>query len=283
MTNLPKLKVNRGNIGNELWIHLPDLDSMEKTFLSGDEALGQTALSVMSGKNFSANDYVLIGIPGTESCELRKVASQTDVSITTDALDFAHPKGTLIVFIPFNQIEIYSASAVGGSYSLVTTIDIRPDKLETYYQAAADASTKAYKVRFKNVADTTYSDYSDEIIGSGYDDNTVYAIKKRALDQLGEKMGGIIKDSVLNESLWQARREVDSLVKRWSWRTTFNHVAGTITEGQWSVSVPANLRTPDSPDNILILKIGDEGVPVRYVPKREFDENAQRNEKNEKI
>ena len=268
---IPKLRVNRGNIGNELFIHLPDLDSFEKTFLSGDEALAQTELSVISGKNFAADDYVLIGLPGTEKCELRKVASQTDTTVTTDALDFAHPKGTILIVIPFNQIEISSATAVGGTYSVASTIDITPDKLETYNNIEADASTKAYKVRFKNATDTTYSDYSDEITGAGYADNTVFAIKERALEQMSEKIGGILTDKKLNNALWQARREVDSMVKKWSFRTAFNSVIGIITEGGWKVAVPSDLQAPDSPDNILGLRIGNEGTPITYVSKRTFD------------
>ena len=271
MTNLPKLKVNRGNIGNELWVSLPNLDGAEKTFLSGDEALGQTTIGVLSGKNFAADDYVLIGMPGTETCELRKASAQTDTTITTDAFDFAHPKGTLVTVIPFNQVEISSATAIGGSYSVAATIAIKPDALETYHNIEGDASTKAYKVRFKNSTDTTYSDYSDEITGAGYADNTVYAIKKRALDQLGEKIEGVLTDEYLNESLWQARREVHSLVKRWSWRTSFDSVLAVVAAGAWSASSPSTLEKPDSPENIIQIRIGAEGIPVTYLPKIEFD------------
>lgn len=268
--NKPRLEVNRGNIGNEIYIHLPDLDSFEKTFLSADEDSGQTTLSVISGKNFDG-DYVLIGIPGTEKCELVALSGQTDTTVTVGATSFDHPKGTLVTMMPFNQIEIYSATAVGGTYSLIATVDITPDSLFTEYVAASDPSTQAYKVRFKNQNDTTYSDYSEETTGSGYDDNTVYSIKKRALDQMGEKIEGSLTNEFLNEALGQARREVDSLRKRWSFRTSFGSVLGVISTGQWRMAVPSDLRAPNSPDNILSIKIGAEGIPVKYLTKREFD------------
>lgn len=271
MTNLPKLHVNRGNIGNELKIYLPDLDSFEKTFLDADEASAQTTLTVVSGKQFTGS-YVLVGIPGTEKCELRTLSGQTDTTLTVDALDFDHPKGTLVTMIPFNQIEIYSASSVGGSYSLIATESISPDRLFTLYSATTGTATAAYKVRFKNAADTTYSDYSDEVVGSGYSDKTVYSIKKRALGQMGEKIEGILTDEKLDEALWQARRLVDSLRKKWSFRQSFNAVLGTVTVGSWRVAVPTDLRFPNGNDNILGIRIGQVGMPVRYISKQKFDQ-----------
>lgn len=268
--NLPRLSVNRGNIGNELRIFLPNLDEFEKTFLSADEDAAQTTLSVVNGAGFTG-DYVLIGIPGTEKCELASLSASDATSLTTSATQHDHPKGTLVTQIPFNQIEIYSADAVGGTYSLIDTVSISPDDLHTQYVSAADASTKAYKVRFKNSADTTYSDYSDEVTGVGYGDDTVAAIKKRALSQLGEKISGNLTDEFLNDALSQARREVDSLRKKWSFRTAFNSVLGVISTGQWKMAVPSDLRAPDGNDNILSIKIGSLGLPVRYIPKTEFD------------
>jgi len=183
----PILRVNRGNIGNELFIHLPELDSFYKTFLSGDEASGQTVLSVVSEDSFATNDYILIGNPAFERCELRKIASTGSGSLTISAAtSHAHASGTLITFIPFNQIEIYSATAIGGSYSLNSAVDIDPELRETYVNIPSDASTVAYKVRFKNENDTTYSDYSDEVLGSGYGEKTAYYIKHSAMDDLGE-------------------------------------------------------------------------------------------------
>lgn len=272
-TNLPKIHTSRGSgIGNDIWIHLPNLYAFEKTYLSGDEASAQTVLSVLSGTNFAINEYIIIGTPGTEKAEIRKISAVDTTTITVSvAISHSHPQGTLITFIPFNQIEVYSATSSGGAFSLLSTVDIRPDALETYYPRTTDASTIYYKARFKNENNTTYSDYSDEVSATGYAYNTVYSIKKRALDQLGERLGGILTDEFLNESLWEARREFDSQFKRWSFRTAFNTDIGNITEGAYSVTVPSTLRNPDSPQNILSLKIGNRGRSLTYVPKRAFD------------
>src|SRR3990167_6408983 len=97
---IPKIKVKYGEgIGIEIFLQFPDISQNEKTFLSADEAVGQTALSVVSGRNFSANDYVLTGENGDEQAEIRLVSSQSDAALNTDALLFAHPRGTKIQFI----------------------------------------------------------------------------------------------------------------------------------------------------------------------------------------
>ena len=50
---LPKIRTKYGEgIGIELFIQFPDISENEKTFLSADEAVGQTTLSVISGRIF---------------------------------------------------------------------------------------------------------------------------------------------------------------------------------------------------------------------------------------
>ncbi len=271
MTLLPKIRTNRGNIGNDIWVKMSDLNGFPRTYLSADEASGQTVLSVLVGE--TPIDYVIIGIPGAEQSEIRRVTASAAGTITVSAAtDYAHAQGTLVTFIPFNQIELYSASSSGGSFSIQQTLSIRADSNETYFAQQTDASTIYYKARFKNENDTTYSDYSDEVSATGFGDDTVYSVKKRALDELGEEIGGIITDEYLNQSLWEGRREIDRKLKRWSWRTAFNTDIGNIVEGMWSVSAPATLRAPDSKQNILGLRIGSQGRNIGYIGKREMDE-----------
>ena len=275
-TNLSKIRTNRGDIGNEIWIHLPDLSGFEKTYLSGDEAAGQTILSVLSETNFAANEFIVIGTPGTEQCEIRKISTTGTGTITvTAAITYAHNQGTLVTFIPFDQVEVYSATASGGSFSLLSAVNLRIDSLETFYPRTTDASTIYYKARFKNSQDTTYSDYSDEVAATGYAYNSVYSIKERALDQLTEKIGGLITDKFLNDSLWEARREFDAQFKRWSFRTAFNTDVANLVEGQYSFTSPTTLRNPDSPQNILAMRIGSTGRDITYFDKREFNKQYE--------
>lgn len=114
-------------------------------------------------------------------------------------------------------------------------------------------------------------DFTDALPFSGYSYNQVGYIKNTALRQLGEIKDELLNDTFLNESLWEGRREVDRAIKKWSFRTIFNSDIGDVVQGVYSVSVPSTLRDPDSPDNILGLRIGGEGQNIGYVTKREFD------------
>lgn len=257
---------------NNLFINHPEVIEYQKTYLSQDANASDTTLNVDSGISFSANTYILVGEIGHENSEIKLISGAGNTTLTSAALTFAHSKGTVIYFIPYNQIELYRSTDTGATYSLASTYDIQVDQLKTPIQRASDNSTDYYKIRFKNANDTTYSNYSDAVVATGFADNSVWAIKNRALTQLGEKIEGIITDDFLNTSLWEGRREFDNERKRWSFRTSFNSDIGNISTGSYSVSVPTLLRNPDSSQNILGLRIGNQGNNLSYIPKRKWDE-----------
>ncbi len=278
MTNLPKIRTKYGEgIGVELFIEFPDLSNNEQSFFDADEAAGQTTLSA-NGTNFAVDQYVVLGNPGAEKTEIVKLhASTTPTSsvITTGATAFAHSRGDRITFIPYNQIVVERSTDSGSNFTPFTAVDIRPDATETYIQRSSDASTDVYRFRFYNATSTLYSAYSDQVTASGYADNTVYAIKQRALDDLGEVKNELITDSFLNQSLWAARREVDEdeRVLRLSFRTKFNQDIGNVIPGRWSVAVPSDLRDPNTNKNILALRLGRDGRPLVYQDVNRFNQN----------
>ena len=256
MVILPKIKVKRGDHpGNQILVQLPDLSQYEKTFLSADEASGQTALSVSSSANFSANEYIVIGNPGQDDAEIRLISSVADGSITISAATtFAHSRGTAVIFIPFNQVEISTDdNSAFSSATVLATTNLKIDALNTFYEHTTGAATDYYRARFYHEQGTRYSGYSDVVISTGFANGTVYDIKSRALKDLGYKVDGVITEEFLNESLWEGRREVDNdkRVLRWSFRQKFDQDIGTIYSGTWKVAVPADLRDPNTNKRIF--------------------------------
>lgn len=255
------------NIGVDIFIQFPDISENELTFLSADEATAQTTLSVDSGKNFVANDYVVVGELGDEKAEIRKVVSQTDTTIVTDALLYDHARGTRIQFIPYNQIVV-SRSTDGTTYTPLSAVDINPQANETIIHRLTDASTDSYKFKFYNstIGVTGYSSFSDVVLGSGYADNSVFSIKKRALDDLGEKINENLTNEWLASALWEGRRELDEdqRILRWSFRIKTDEDLGAIVPGTYTVTIPTDLRDPDTNKNILAIRIGQGKNVVDY-------------------
>jgi hypothetical protein len=253
------------NVGVDLFIQFPDISENELTFLSADEVTGQTTLSVDSGKNFSANDYVIVGDLGDKKAEIRKVSSQTDKTLVVDALLYDHTRGTRIQFIPYNQIVV-SRSTDGTTYNALSAVDINPKSDETIIHRTTDASTDYYKFRFYNSTTTLYSPYSDVVTGVGYADNSVHSIKKRALDDLGEKVSENLTDEWINSALWEGRRELDEdqRILRWAFRIKTDENLGAIVPGTYTVAIPTDLRDPNTNKNILSIRIGKSKNVLEY-------------------
>lgn len=277
MTLLPTLRTNYGaDIGVESFFKFPDISSNEKSFLDTDSVVGTTSLSA-SGINFSANQYIVIGQVGNERTEIVQISgSPTSTTINLiSATNFAHNRGDTIRFIPYNQIEAqYSTDAI--TYNVITPVGIRSDSTETYMQRTADLSTYSYKFRFYNSTSTLYSAYSSVVLATGYADNTIWSVKNRALNQLGEKIDGLITDQFLNDSIQEARRAVDynPAIFRWSFRTKFGVILKSqMLAGQWQITVPSDLRDPNTPKNLLSVRFGSQNRPCTYQDIRQFNQN----------
>lgn len=273
---LPSLRTLYGaDIGIELFFQFPYLNDNEKTFLEADSLAGATSFTA-SGVNFAANQYIVVGQAGNEKTEILQISgtpTSTSISLISPAV-FPHNRGDTIRFIPYNQIEA-QFSTDGTNYSVITPVAIRSDATETYMQRSADFSTYSYKFRFYNSTTGLYSAYSSVVLGSGYADNTIWSVKHRALDQLGEKIGGLITDQFLNDSIQEARRSVDQFpsIFRWSFRTKFGIIFGQMLAGQWQITLPTDLRDRNTPKNLLSVRFGSQNRPCTYQDRRQFNQN----------
>lgn len=277
MSLLSKFRTKYGEgVGVELFVSFPELQDDPKTYLETDIAASVSSISA-NGTAFSANQYIIIGQPGNLKTEIIKISgapTSTTITLAT-ATQFAHSRGEIIRFIPYNQIIVERSTDAGVNYSALSAVDIRADASEVYIQRTSDAATDYYKFRFYNSTSTLYSAYSDAVIASGYAANTIWSVKDRALDQLNEKKGDLITDKFLNDSIYEARRMVDQdpRVLRWSFRTKFNAIIGQIVPGKWKVSAPADLRDPNTYKNILGLRLGKQSRPCGYQDRVRFNQN----------
>lgn len=278
-SNIPKFRVANGeNIGNELFFLFPDISNNQRTYLSADIASGVSSISA-DGINFSVGQFIVIGQPGNIGTEIIQIHASTPPTATTitlaSATSFAHNRGDIVVNIPYNQIVPEWATSQAGSYTALSAVSIRADSSETYLQQASDPATYWYRFRFKNSSTGLFSAYSDTIAATGFADNSIGSVKRRALREIGENYSVLFTDQDLNDWIQEARRAADQnpAVFRWSFRTQFNNITGQILAGQWRVAIPANLRDPNSPKNILSIRVANQNRPCVYQDRRRFNQN----------
>lgn len=273
-TILPKLRLEIGqHPGVQVFVQFPDTSTNELTYLSSDEAAGQTTLSVVSGNNFSANEYVLIGNVGSEQSEIVLVSGQSSSTLTTGATTFAHPRGTSVRFIPFNQIEIDDDTDSSFGSATTTTVNIRPDSSETFLEDIDGTSSTYYRVRFVHEQGVRQSSYSDGVIATGYALNSVFSVKKLALESVGHKLSDFdwLTDDWLNSVLWEGRRELESNLDKWSFRKKFESDIGNVITGQNTISTPSDLREPNTAKNLLAIYIGTNRQPLEKWSKQQMN------------
>ena len=275
-TNIPKFKVTNGeDIGNELFFLFPDILSNERTYIDSDMTAAASSISG-NGVNFFSGQYIVIGQPGnlkTEIVQINGTPSATAIPITTTS--FAHNRGDIVRFIPYNQIVAEWSASQTGSYTALAAIPIRADSMQTYLQQVSDPTTYWYRFRFQNSTSGLFSQYSDVQAATGYGDNTIWSVKQRALREIGEELSDLVTDADLNAWIMEGRRMADQnpAIMRWSFRTTFGNVTGMLLAGQWRVAIPANLRDPNSPKNVLSIRCANQNRPVIYQDRVRFNQN----------
>jgi len=164
-----------------------------KTYLTADVAAAATSSTVENYTGFAEDDLVVFGTLGNEKTEvvtLTSVTASTTLGHTVGPV-FAHAADTPVCETEYDQVEIYSADAEDGTYSLVATADIAFDQKQTEYYDTSGGLTTWYKVRYKNSTTNNTSDYSAQIEGVGFESDQLGGIVERVLDELDDPTGSI--------------------------------------------------------------------------------------------
>lgn len=282
MQILPRIRTRYGEgIGVEVFVSPPDLNENETAFISTDATAGASSYSVDNGLAFAVGEYVAVlpGGIGASKAEINRIHASTTPTATLITLaaanSFAHSRGERIVFIPYNQIVIQRSTDGGSTYADLATVDIRLDSAETYYQHTTGASTDYYRAKFYNSASALTSAVSDGTVATGFADNSAGQILRAALLSLGEKIDGeVITKEFLLQALHEGREDVDNNpnVQKWSFRTVFDHDLGDVIPGRHTMSVPSDLREPDTYKNILALRLGTDNRPLVQVDRPAMNE-----------
>lgn len=166
----------------------PSIDGNPRSNLTTKAASAQATLVVQNAVDFNNNDMLVIGNPGEELTEIKKISSISGKTITLSAnLVNTHPENTRITFIKYDQIKFYKASSINGSYSLVSTKSIAIDEPHTLYDDSTALSTDYFKIKYYNSQSTDLSVYSDPIGASGFPRYSLKRIQDAVYAKTGDK------------------------------------------------------------------------------------------------
>jgi len=244
------------------------------TYLSADVAAAATTLTVDSIIGFAINKILLIGEIGNEDSEIIKTHASTTPTGSTitlaSALTFAHTQGAKVYIINYDQLEISWCATADGTKSVLATIALQPDQLETIYDDTSK-STGYYFTRFKETIGTTYSDYSDPIPYGDWATNQVgavieYALKRNKLKTFADSIDHTFCLSEINACL----KYVHGKRKKWHRLQQFDYELGYTADSEWAFAVPSDMWGYSNKSVLDIHLEGEE--PLIYKDEREWNE-----------
>lgn len=268
-----------------LYTQLSDVTRDKRyTFTSEDVSVSGATLAVQSIVGFeslstSSGQVLIVGKLGGERTELVRTSNTTGQSPSAsykwiylrDTLQFDHPQDTEVTITDFDRVEIQWAASVNGTKATLFAypFNITPDTPEMV-NVDTSATAGYYFIRFNNTVNSQNSDWSDPIPYGGFDDNTVFSIKKRALDDLGEQIDDRITHEYLNQCLWEARREYHQAPGKRPFRRRFNVDVGNALTGSFRIDLPTDTERPHTAENVYGVRIGTNSN-MTYYDKKEFD------------
>ena len=189
--------VIKHNIGNTITIP-NQIDSRAFTYLSANQApsTGSITLAVDNTAGFSSATtgsgakLLLIGALSVDNAEIVRYTSvnnDTSFIITGSPTNVKqyHNRGEVVREIKYDQVNVYKASSINGSYSLFQTKTFQVGQQNTIFFDADGLTTDYYKVQWLNSITSETSSFSDPISVAAYPENSVANIIYPVLSAMG--------------------------------------------------------------------------------------------------
>ena len=193
----------------------------------------------------AANDFLVIGLPGSEKTEIRKIQSISGNTITLTAnLSNSHGENTNIAIIEYDQIELYKSTTENGTYALVsgTLVNLAIDEEYTELEDTGAISSDYFKIRYYNTHSASYSGYSDSISFGGFDRYALSSIIDHALQLADDLKEKIVTRRMITEWINQWKDYVCSEIAESNEKYFLAYYALPVSSGDQEVEFPASLR-----------------------------------------
>ena len=252
----------------------------ESTILGAAVAAGASTITVANINKFAVNKILLIGEPGEEKSEIIKTHASSAPSGTTVTLAsntvYAHPAGTSVYIIEYDQVELSHATTVGGSKTNLTTtlgsglIALEADELNQVYRET-EFTTGYYYARFKNSIGGTFGDYTDAVAATGFPTNTIGYIIDKSLRDIGVELDNDFPITWFFEEANDCIKNIQGKLKRMAKYQSLNTSIGQTSGGMYNLVMPSDIYDTMTNRSLIALRIGD-GSKLRYMDPIDFEE-----------
>lgn len=246
----------------------PDLSQSSFTNLKTGVAKDATQFFVQNVSGFAANDFVVIGVPGAERTEIRRISSivgAETVNITAP-LSFAHSADEPITLIKFDQIRIYRATSELGTYSLIATLNITINALNfTRFDDTGGTDSSWYKIEYFNSFTSLASAQSDPIQGTGLKDASLGKMRERVRKFADIQDAGAWPDEIIDLEILEEQKRFRGKPYRFlEGMFTMN-----LTLNVDSITLSSVASDVDRPFFVRIVD-GAQAYSVPYIPPDRF-------------
>lgn len=247
----------------------PLLDSQEVSLLTADVASGSNTITLDNISGFSVGKFILIGNFGEPNAEIIRVHISSAPSGFTVTLNSnttqTHQANSPVTIVDYDQVEYSRATTLTGDKSVLATSNIQADRKQTSYSDTTNTTGFAF-FRFKNSADSTFSEYSIGVdyspVTRAYD--TLRTLADKALRQCKERINTSLTYQDFIDFAEDFYQELYTFKRNWRIFRSLDTSVST-TPAQDYVTLPSDVDTIDQ------VKIGSDGRALKRVNLTEFN------------
>lgn len=259
--------------------------------LDADAAAGATSITVKSILGVAINNILLFRDIGNEHAEIVATHASTTptgntVTLVAAGLVEAHPAGTVVYVIPWNQVRFYSAAteidanaAAGvGLTALAAAQNINPTEADNIYIDTATTAGFLYH-RFSDSINSVNDVYSDPVPFGTFQiqfaEDEVGYILEFVRRKLGHEWDERFSKQAAIDEINSCLRYMQGKLKRFSRYLTADHVLGQTSRGVFDFALPTTIYDNETNKSILQVRIGTATTPLIPLDEKEFDTQMQ--------
>ena len=258
--------------------------------LDTDAAAGATSITVKSITGVAINNILLFRDIGNEHSEIVAAHASTaptgnTITLVAAGLVEAHPAGTVIYIIPWNQVRFYNSATEVDANSDASTLtalaaaqNIDPTQVENIYIDTTISSGYFYH-RFSDSINTVNDVYSDAIPYGAFQvqfaENEVGYILDFIKRKLGHEWDERFSKQTAMDEINACLRYIQGKLKRFSRYLITDYVLGQTARGVFDYALPTDIYDNETNKSVLQARIGTATDPLTPLDEKEFDTQMQ--------